>query len=140
MTGTKLYAPEAYWQLSLSARAETVNGCGPAGWKGRYVPDHLLWVKITEACNIHDFMYLVGQTEADREQADRVFLNNILRIVEAASANWFTRYARRKLALHYYSVVRDMGAVYFWADKNPDETFKDPKEDFAGAVFAEAFR
>lgn len=124
----KLYALPAYWALSKAALAEVVNGCGPAGWKGRYIPDHLLWVKIHEACNIHDWMYAVGKNEEDREEADRVFLNNMLRIVEAQSKTWLTRFLRRKLALHYYSVVRDNGGVYFWEDKNPDESFRDPLE------------
>jgi hypothetical protein len=134
----KLYAPAAYWQLSPAALAEIVNGCGPTGWKGDLIPDHLLWVKIADACDIHDYMYLVGKTEADREEADRVFLNNMLRIAEAFSANVFTRYGRRKLALHYYSVVRDYGGPYFWIDKNPGETFKNPEKVFGegGLIFA----
>ena len=111
-----------------------VNGCGPAGWKGKFIPDHLLWLSITEACNIHDFMYLVGQTEADREEADRVFKNNMLRIIEAASGNWLTLAIRRKLAKYYHGVVKDMGGTYFWADKNPEETFKNPMEVFHHAI------
>lgn len=122
----KLYAPAEYWRLSVSARAELTNGCGPSGWKNGLVPDNLLWVDIGSACDIHDWMYYVGQTEADREEADRVFLNNMLRIVEAESANALTRFIRRRLALHYYGAVRDYGAVYFWADKNPPETFQTP--------------
>lgn len=122
----KLFAPVGYWAMSPSARAELTNGCGPAGWKGRYIPDHLLWVSIQAACDIHDWMYRVGQTEADREEADRVFLNNMLRIVEARSTNWLTRDLRRRLALRYYATVRDHGAVYFWEDKNLPETYRDP--------------
>jgi len=124
----KLYAPSAYWLYDQKELADLVNGCGPDGWKNELIPDHLLWVSIEEACNIHDFMYVFGVTEADREEADRVFLNNMLRIVEEQSKCWTTRFIRRKLALHYYSVVRDMGGTYFWADKNKEENFKDPKE------------
>lgn len=124
----KLYAPVEYWKLSKTALAELVNGCGPAGWKGKYIPDHLLGVSISEPCNIHDYMYGVGETEEHREEADRVFNNNMLRTVEAESTFRFTRAIRRRLALHYYSIVRDHGAQYFWVDKNPPETFKDPAE------------
>lgn len=130
----KLFAPAEYWNLSPAARAEMTNGCGPAGWKGKYIPDHLLWVSIKAACDIHDYMYLVGKTEADREEADRVFLNNMMRIVEAKSANWFTRSLRRRLVLHYYAAVRDMGAIFFWDDKNPPETFRDPAQLMEGAT------
>lgn len=122
----KLYAPVGYWQLTAAARAELTNGCGPSGWKNGLVPDNLLWINISSACDIHDWMYYVGQTEADREEADRVFLNNMLRIVEAESANIFTLTIRRRLALHYYGAVRDFGAPYFWAEKNPPETFRNP--------------
>lgn len=124
---TRLFAPAAYWQLTAAGRAELeLNGCGPDGWKNRLVPERLLGVAITAACNIHDYMYIVGETEADREEADRVFLNNMLRIVEAESANWLTRTLRRRLALHYYAAVRDFGGPFFWADKNPPETFRKP--------------
>ena len=110
-----------------------VNGCGPKGWKGYFVPDHLLWLSIKQACDIHDYMYLVGRTEADREEADRVFRNNMLRIVNSGSTYSLVRYARRKMAHYYYKVVRNDGAIYFWADKNPEETFKDPKAVFGGS-------
>ena len=124
----KLFAPESYWTLSPAGRAE-LNGCGPGGWQGKLIPDHILWVSITPACDIHDYMYAVGQTEDDRAEADRVFLNNILRIVEDQSANWATRFVRRRLALHYYAAVRDFGAIFFWDDKNSPETFRELATD-----------
>jgi len=125
----KLYAPAEYWELSPEARKEICNGCGPAGgWKRKYIPNHLLFVSISSACDIHDYMYFAGQTNEDREEADRVFLNNMLRIVEAESTNWLTRTIRRRLALDYYATVRDYGAQYFWVGKNPGSTFKDPND------------
>lgn len=124
----KLYAPESYWGYPKDLIGEIVNGCGPAGWKTRFIPDRILGTNISAACNIHDFMYHFGQTEADREEADRVFLNNLMRIVEADSRNFFTRWLRRKMVLYYYSAVRDMGGTYFWADKNSEATFKNPME------------
>ncbi len=130
----KLYAPSSYWKYSKEALEELVNGCGPRGWKGRYIPDSLIGVSIKEACNIHDFMYAFGEKEEDREQADRVLLNNMMRTVEACSGNWFSRWIRRKLALHYYGVVRDMGGTYFWHDKNPEGTVKNPEEVFNNGV------
>ena len=122
----KLYAPAAYWAMSAEARAEIVNGCGPSGWKSKFIPNKILWVDVRRACDIHDFMYHLGQTDADREEADRVFLNNLLRIVEAESTNFFTRVIRRRLVLHFYGAVRDMGGPYFWADKNEPCNFQQP--------------
>ena len=52
----------------------------------------------------------------------------MLRIVEADSDNALMRWIRRKRCMTYYEFVREMGGSSFWNDKNPDETFKDPKE------------
>jgi hypothetical protein len=131
----KLYAPAEYWKLSQSALQEICNGCGPAeGWKQKYIPDHILWISIKEACDIHDYMYHIGQTNTDREEADRVFLNNMLRIVEAESRFWLLRLLRRRLALDYYCAVRDFGAPYFWEDKNLPGTMVDPLIHCFGVV------
>ena len=48
----KLYAPKAYWSYSKALIEEMTNGCGPGGWKGEWIPDHIFGVDITEACNI----------------------------------------------------------------------------------------
>ncbi len=115
-----LYAPKTYWRLTPTAKALICNGCGTSGWKGRLVPGHLLWLSIKEACDIHDFMYHVGVTLADKEEADRVFLNNMLRIVEAESV-WFLKRIRRHMAVDYYGAVRDFGGPAFWDGKNDSE-------------------
>jgi len=127
----QLYAPSGYWSYKIhkpEELAKLVNGCGPDGWKRKLIPDSILRVNIKEACDIHDWMYIFGETEADREAADRVFLNNMLRIVEEESKWFITRKIRRKIAYTYYEAVRDVGGMYFWQDKNPPSTFKDPKE------------
>jgi hypothetical protein len=124
----KLFAPAEYWKFGDEAVQEMTNGCGPESWKSIFVPNRLLGVSIVAACMIHDFMYYLGSNEVDREEADRVFLNNMLRIVEHKSSWFLTRMIRRRLALSYYATVRDCGGVYFWADKNPDELFKEVAE------------
>lgn len=123
----KLFAPEEYWRLSEEIRAAMVNGCGPSGWKSKYIPGHILWINVTEACNIHDFMYAVGKTEGDREEADRVFFNNMMRIIESVDQVWILRRWRRRIALEYYQQVRDFGAIYFWKGKNPLATMHTPQ-------------
>lgn len=121
----KLYAPESYWKYDRANLEEVINGCGPSGWKSRLVPDSILGVSIKVACEIHDFMYFFGENEEDREEADRTFLNNMLRIVEAESAWFGSKWARRRLVLYYYSSVRDFGGRYFWDDKNSEAEFKE---------------
>jgi hypothetical protein len=119
-----LAAPEAYWNLTPAAKAEICNGCGPAGggWKSLFIPNHLLGADIEEACNIHDFRYKTGQSEADRLAADEEFLCNMLRIVNSLSHETALLASRRSLALLYYSEVRDRGSKFFWVDKvRPEE-------------------
>lgn len=113
----KLYAPEEYWSLSDAAKSEICNGCGPKTFNC-LIPDSMYGLRVTEACNIHDFMYLIGRTEADREEADRVFLNNLLRIIEASGGWGVIKFLRRQRALKYYRAVRWFGGPFYWSGKN----------------------
>jgi len=131
---TKLYAPESYWKYGREQLSMLVNGCGPEGWKRYFIPDNILWISIKEACDIHDFMYIFGESEKDREEADRVFKYNMMRVVEGESRNVIMLWARRRIALYYYNQVRSWGGTYFWQDKNPEKTFKNPKEVFSNAT------
>ncbi len=117
---TDLYAPQAYWKLSNSRRDAICNGCGLTGWKGKLIPNHLLFLSIKDACYIHDYMYHIGSCFADKEEADRVFLNNMIRIVESDSI-WFLKRWRRYIAVVYYDAVKDFGGWAFWNGKNDAE-------------------
>ena len=121
MTQVKLFAPRDYWELSDEDRA-CYNGCGTSGWKGAVVPETLWGLNVTRACNIHDHMYKWGQTEEERAEADRVFLNNMLRIINAHGGclAWLRRYR----AMTYYNFVRKFGGPHYWAGKNRVEDEK----------------
>ncbi len=121
MTEIALYAPPSYIAAYPAVRAAVANGCGPAGWLGRLVPDHLWGLDITPACEIHDWMYAEGETEEERHLADRVFLNNMLRLIEAAGGPWWLQWLRRRKALSYYNACHWFGGPAFWRDKNPAE-------------------
>jgi len=74
-------------------------------------------------------MYDCGQTLADKEEADRVWLNNILRRIDACEG-WFGQLAtvkmlRRRRAKTYYDAVRCFGGPAFWTGKN-NELFLQP--------------
>jgi hypothetical protein len=119
-----LFAPEQYWSASQAVRDQVVNGCGTAGWKGDLVPDNVLGICFTPACNIHDWMYTLGKDMADKEEADNVFLNNMLRIIDA-DESWFGRFKtirnmRRDAARGYFEAVHLYGGPAFWTGKNPD--------------------
>jgi len=120
MNNAQLYAPPSYVTATPEVRAAAVNGCGTGGWKGSLVPDTLWGLSVTAACNIHDWMYTAGGTLADKDEADRVFLNNMLRLVEAAGGWAILKQLRRNRAREYYEAVHIFGGPAFWAGKNPD--------------------
>jgi len=115
-----LYAPESYVSAPPEVRAAVANGCGPGGWKVDIVPDTIWGLDISAACNIHDWMYAAGTTIADKDEADRVLLNNMLRLIEAAGGWRILRALRRHRARIYYEAVRHFGGPAFWAGKNRD--------------------
>lgn len=95
------------------------NGCGTEGWKGKLVPDSVYGLTITAACQPHDWMYYEGETDADKKIADRVFLNNMVRIVkeEGGLLEWL----RLRRVKKYYLAVKYFGGDAFWAGKNKPE-------------------
>ena len=114
MVMVELYAPLAFHDMTDDERSTCCNGCGAAG-KGYLVPDSMYGLSVTEPCNIHDWQYAHGSTIADKEEADRVFLNNCLRLINDSS-KWL-RWLRRRRALKYYWVVKNFGGSAFWAGK-----------------------
>jgi len=92
------------------------NGCG-SGWSARLIPNTIYFLSIREACRIHDYMYSVGKTIEDKEKADRVFLNNMLRIIEAHDKWYYPHSLARRRALTYYEAVVNFGSTAYWAGK-----------------------
>jgi hypothetical protein len=117
-----LFAPESYIKASPEVKAQVLNGCGTAGWKGELIPDNLLGLTIHDCCDIHDWMYTVGQTVADKEEADRVFLNNLIRIC-GQSRTWIMKRLRLRAAYGYYEAVEHFGGPAFWANVNEKKNY-----------------
>lgn len=112
-----LYKPHSYVKASCAQRKKICNGCGATNAKFDFVPDSIYGLKITQACNIHDWMYHEGKTIADKAEADRVFLNNLLRLIEAGSRRLLKPFRRRR-ALKYYEAVIAYGGPAYWSNKN----------------------
>ena len=114
---TVLYAPDLYWKLEEKEKAEICNGCGPRDF-GWLVPDTLWGLNVSEAADIHDFMYYNGKTLVDKTRADEIFLNNMVRIIEKETKwNWL-RKLRCMRAQKYFWAVHRFGEPAFWADKS----------------------
>lgn len=73
-----------------------------------FIPDWiLLVVHIVLACCIHDHRYVIGGSEADKIEADRELMNNILTIVEdyGDEHRFFPSTLARYRAVTYYNGV-----------------------------------
>jgi len=125
MNAVKLFAPAGYWMLTPEQKEYLTNGCGTRGFGGIIVPDKFYGLRVTEACNIHDYMYQIGETDQDKIDADDVFLNNMLRIIRAAGGPKLIYWLRRRRALIYYQAVHLCGGPAFWNSKNPDAEYKE---------------
>ena len=114
---TFLFAPPAYWRLPEDERKSL--RCGPGrGVLELLVPETIYGVSVSAACSIHDFMYAVGVTDTDKADADEVFLNNMIRIIEAHRGLWLFQWLRLRRALIYYEAVKHFGGPAFWNTKN----------------------
>ena len=125
MTTYKLNAPKEYTKLTKDQRKLICNGCGTDGWKGDLVPETIYLLRVTEACQIHDFMYFMGLTKDDKEEADETFLQNINTIIDHCP--WYllppVNPLRRVRANTYYLAVKHFGKSAFlegkYGFKNP---------------------
>jgi hypothetical protein len=120
----KLFAPQSYWNAPLAVKEEITGGCG-TGKLGDYLaPDTVWFLSIKKACQIHDWMYFIGETYEDKKEADRVFLNNMNRIIDANTKWFWLRRRRRARAKFYYKAVKYYGGRAFWKGKNSDVEYR----------------
>jgi len=106
----KLSHPTNYKEL------EDCNGCG-SGWSAKLIPNSIYWVNIRPACCIHDNRYKNGKTAEDKASADREFLNNMLRLIEAKKAWYYPHFLARGRAIKYYTAVVNFGGPAFFKGK-----------------------
>ena len=113
-----LFAPTSFKLASLETLEDICNGCGAANAKFDFVPDRIYGTCITYACHIHDFMYSEGVTIEDKEEADRVFLNNMFRLIELDKHKWYKPTKLQRIrAKEYYQAVNYFGASAYWSGK-----------------------
>jgi len=119
---TNLYTPISYSLATQELKDSICNGCGAKGIGGWLIPNTLYGLSVTPACNRHDWMYNSGTTISHKDEADRTFLNNMLRTISASSSsipglNWL----RKRRAYNYYLAVKHFGGPSYWANKNLSE-------------------
>ncbi len=111
-----LYALTDFKASPLDRLETMCNGCGAGGSWFR-PPSKIYGTKILEACIIHDHAYYVGVTHEDKEEADRAFLNNMLRLIDRRTRWYKPTKLQRWRAKRYYQAVKCYGGSAFWAGK-----------------------
>lgn len=108
-----LYMPDDYYKIAECT-------CGPNSWRFNLVGNKIFGLSIIDACCIHDYMYTypVESNVEYKFHADRVFLNNMLRIIDAKTKNSWLKKLRRWKARRYYNAVDMFGGPSFWSGKN----------------------
>jgi hypothetical protein len=124
----KLFAPIEYGDQPCSfhfatqeMRDDIAGGCGPGGTGDLIVPDTLWGISVKPACAIHDWMYAFGLSAKDKALADRIFLNNMVRLIKARNSWGFLENLRLRRARTYYLAVKYFGGPSFWRGKNLDK-------------------
>jgi len=111
--GYPLVTKKSIWRHSEAEIKRRSNGCGPDGWKSIVIPDTLLGVCFTPACDLHDVEYDEGKTPEDKLIADNNLITNMLTINQKDAFCFLDRWLRRKLILGYYDGVADLGFEFF---------------------------
>jgi len=113
----KLYAPNECLEFQLSHPEEFESfGCGPGSIGDYLVPDTVWFLSIKKACQIHDWYYRLWKG-TDRKEADKVFSNNMQRIVRNHTKyKWLLKLRLRRCNL-YYQMVRKRGGPAFWNER-----------------------
>ena len=114
LDGYILAAPESFWDFAGQDMSAAVNGCGPGGIGDSLVPDTVYLLSIKAACKIHDWMYTIYNDEFGFELANKVFIDNMIRINNAASGCVLLKWLRMQRILKYYRAVRAFGRLFFY--------------------------
>lgn len=113
-----LFAPTGFKLASLEKLDKICNGCGAANAKFDFVPDRIYGTCITYACHVHDYMYNKGVTEEDRNEADRVWRNNLYRLIDLDKNKWYKPVALQRFRVWwYYKLICERGGPAFYAGK-----------------------
>ncbi len=127
-----LKAPASFWftlDKDPSMIAQISNGCGAKikdsqplytrlFYRGLSKLINTMWfLNVSPCCDIHDWGYLIGKDERDREHYDHMLLDNHITWVRFHTKWGWLRSLRFARAMKFYTILRLYGAAAFWADK-----------------------
>lgn len=109
---------ESYVKRTKEELKKICNGLGPKGF-GAVIPDTLFFLNVTPAGNIHDECYEVGGHIYNKEQADRIFRDNMFRLIEQKPKQWkwIKKLRYKKAYMYYLAVVKGGGVSFKWRNK-----------------------
>lgn len=120
-----LYMPEGYTIMSEGSKKNVCNGCDFDG-----VSMSIWGLKVDKAYSICNYMYHFSEATIEaKEEADRVFLNNLVRIINRNTNRFLINFGcikirnpllwlRRRAAYSYYDKMKKFGGPAFWSGKN----------------------
>lgn len=112
-----LFASPSFKNANPDLLVKICDGCGAEHAKIDFVPETIYMLYVGYACFIHDWDYYKGTNILDKEEADRVFLNNLLRLIKL-DTRWYTpKGLMRQRAKTYYKMVHWFGGPAFWRAK-----------------------
>jgi hypothetical protein len=122
--GWDLMAPLSYWNASQEEIEKKTGGCGPGGLGDWFVPDTMYGESVFLACQIHDWMYGEGKDWKDKALADRVFMYNMLVLIEDKPFEFGPEdqgldKLRERRVMTYYQAVYHGGEDAFFKGKSP---------------------
>ena len=114
-----LWAPDEYWDLTQDQIGDISNGCGPKtklGILARLVPDTFIGLKITPACDIHDFCFYYG---VPFNLSNIMFFFNMASVVTSGRDwKWLVRWRCRRVAIYYLAVSGTAGSIAYNDEKS----------------------
>ena len=113
----KLAAPESFWNADPDFISEFTGGCGPGdsgSFTDRLIPDTIYFLNVTLACQIHDWTYVVWNSKEDFQISNKLFKNNMQRIVDQTDSPKWLKWLRYKRLYKYYWLVKHFGEVRYF--------------------------
>ena len=101
-----LLAPRGYPDLSEKEKNMLLNKCGGDTITAALVPNTIIGTDISEACNIHDWMYINGKTKKEKALADFIFDQNIKTLINSEKDSAFKYYIKRTIGKIYVTTAR----------------------------------
>ena len=94
----KLLKNSGYDKLTKAEKKAICNGCS-------FSPDRIWGLRITEACNIHDYDCKQANTKKKRDRIDARFYKNICILIDNRGGWRWLKRLRYNRAMLYYKAV-----------------------------------